>query len=1180
VTPREDSDSGAGVLVFEDFVLGVSAADTFAEDGAVRCRGPNRATPWGRLGASDEGESVFDPFLFWDDPGTGTGGVVGELAENPRRVSLDRVSELGENLANLAFPPGPIRDFFRDALIWMEGEAGGAIRLRFTIEEPQLADLPWEFITFPREGYRFLAHNRRISIVRTSVTRASRYRDREERTTIEYTGVLSPTSGPRQLNVEPDNRAVTEALAQAGGGRIHATKFGDGDEPARWDDVVAALEGGSDIFHFVGHGDFDPEAGGEGGVLIFERDGRGEDPIPAANVGPALQDADVRLAMLGACHSARPQAGNPWNGIASHLTNLGVPAVVGNQFPILDESARILATNVFKGVLSNQAIDQPVAATRASLAKLPRLGVDWGIPVVYLDNGNGVLFPGTDDSISSALGDIGARSDLETERRALAYSPYRGVAAFSRRHNHVFFGRDGLVEDVMSGLRSDGGVVAVFGPSGAGKSSLLEAGVAPQWAGPSLRVGSYLNLRDSLTESLADILGEPGGQSLAALTGYDPDGGPLLIMFDQFEDFFALGAEAAGNAVAVVEEILRRRHESTSVVFAFAQDAYSKFDEFQEHLDLEIARVVVTRLTRGQARAALQGPLTTLSPTARFEDENLVEEVLDQLDELRRREVDSIEPTELQIVAESMFLAARDRQLSPTDAIVVEQRDFPGASVIITKYLEDQIQKFFVDDAAEARQVLGEVALQRDPGWTRLPDNLTVRRLVESGFLVHRVRDEEEYAFSRDAVSQVVGRWVDPKIQEIRRARELLTGLRAGWEMTDEKTVPAVTLRGLERIAHELECSPNEAVLLLRSAVSANEDAAPWLEVVRKQAGPAVEKLEAGKGAVGLDKRLLGIPRDDAPRAGAVTTAAASSAEPTDRRTAALTLAATPEFSAPLEAAITEHNEGRTRRSRHRELWASITDADPNLQPPAPTFAQSLAINTTRAGRRVRRELEDASGDALAAGIGAGMALGLYRATMCAIECSPGILGWAPGVQFGTNLAWIGLVVLLTVLAVRLTSAIGRSGALWGAAAGAAVFGSALSAVGAIGGFSLDQYPLTVPVAFVSAVPIAVGLALKRTGYRYIVAATVAVALVWSGGQLLLATKGGEACDFTNCERAASLPVVESAWFFADDKSDVTDWDIGLSALDAAMAGGLVFAGSIAGGYARRKIKGPPRIPH
>ena len=54
-----------------------------------------------------------------------------------------------------------------------------------------------------------------------------------------------------------------------------------------------------------------------------------------------------------------------------------------------------------------------------------------------------------------------------------------GLRAFTEADADNFYGRDELIEQLVSIVAGDAGFTAVVGPSGSGKSSLVQAGLIP-----------------------------------------------------------------------------------------------------------------------------------------------------------------------------------------------------------------------------------------------------------------------------------------------------------------------------------------------------------------------------------------------------------------------------------------------------------------------------------------------------------------------------------------------------------------------------------------------------------------------------------------------------------------------------------------------------------------------------
>ncbi len=120
-------------------------------------------------------------------------------------------------------------------------------------------------------------------------------------------------------------------------------------------------------------------------------------------------------------------------------------------------------------------------------------------------------------------------------------SPYRGLEPFEVADAELFFGREGVSDEVLARLRqltrpavSPGqpGLLLVLGPSGSGKSSLLRAGVAA-----SVEAGA---LDDERRRWSAAVItpGEAPAEVLRACQS-QLDGDPRVIVVDQLEEAFA-----------------------------------------------------------------------------------------------------------------------------------------------------------------------------------------------------------------------------------------------------------------------------------------------------------------------------------------------------------------------------------------------------------------------------------------------------------------------------------------------------------------------------------------------------------------------------------------------------------------------------------------------------------------
>ncbi|MGB8645210.1 MAG: CHAT domain-containing protein [Anaerolineae bacterium] len=114
------------------------------------------------------------------------------------------------------------------------------------------------------------------------------------------------------------------------------------------------------------------------GVLAFEKKGD-VDWITTEEFGAVLYNAHIRLAMLLACESGRVGSDRVFSGIAPGLILAGVPAVVGMQYPVLDDYANNFARTFYQRLLQTQDVLDAISTARQANARQA-----WYSPVLYL----------------------------------------------------------------------------------------------------------------------------------------------------------------------------------------------------------------------------------------------------------------------------------------------------------------------------------------------------------------------------------------------------------------------------------------------------------------------------------------------------------------------------------------------------------------------------------------------------------------------------------------------------------------------------------------------------------------------------------------------------------------------------------------------------------------------------
>ncbi|MEM9008820.1 MAG: hypothetical protein AAGE59_35590, partial [Cyanobacteria bacterium P01_F01_bin.86] len=229
-------------------------------------------------------------------------------------------------------------------------------------------------------------------------------------------------------------------------------------------------------------------------------------------------------------------------------------------------------------------------------------------------------------------------------------NPFPGLRPFDLDEEHLFFGREGQADELLVRL-SRTHFLGVVGTSGSGKSSLVRAGLLPSlysgfladassgWRVAILRPGNApignlamaLNdpevfgveptsddavIRTALTESTLrrGALGLVEVTQQARMESHEN----LLVVVDQFEEIFrfkqqAKSIEAEDEAAAFVKMLLaaaKQREVPIFVVLTMRSDFLGDCAQFRDLPEaLNESQYLIPRLTRGQLRRAIEGPV-------------------------------------------------------------------------------------------------------------------------------------------------------------------------------------------------------------------------------------------------------------------------------------------------------------------------------------------------------------------------------------------------------------------------------------------------------------------------------------------------------------------------------------------------------------------------------------------
>jgi hypothetical protein len=304
--------------------------------------------------------------------------LLGRFEADRSKLADDELDQLGNLLGDCLFSDRRVEQL----LFKLEGGAGKSgdiIRIRLVLDNPALAELPWEYLR--REGLEVprVALHPRFSIIRSwSEEGATRPSFRAERPDLVRVAYASATQELGEgWTPLPVGGLEFGALTKKFDKSIHFQRLGE--DPVTIEDLNEDFVRPVDIFHFTGHGS-------SSGHLVLGGATKRTDCITADQLGKLLKVNDVQLAVIAACNSAKPMP-DAWGGLATTLGNKQwrIPAVLAMQGTFGDENGNGFARAFYEAIARNGALDdlatveEAISAGRRAIAASP----DWGMPVLY-----------------------------------------------------------------------------------------------------------------------------------------------------------------------------------------------------------------------------------------------------------------------------------------------------------------------------------------------------------------------------------------------------------------------------------------------------------------------------------------------------------------------------------------------------------------------------------------------------------------------------------------------------------------------------------------------------------------------------------------------------------------------------------------------------------------------------
>ncbi len=302
-----------------------------------------------------------------------------------RRQAAQAVEEFGKKLFEELF----IRDVRScyDVSLREASRQDKGLRVKLRIQAPDLAALPWEFLYDPRQG-EYICLSLYTPLIRYLELPQS-VQPLQVKPPLRILCMISSPSDQDPLDISREQGRIQEALKGLEDQGLVELTWLPG-QTSR--DLQRAMQSGPwHIFHFIGHGGFDPAS--DEGLLALCNDQGKTSILTATQLGRLLADhRSLRLALLNACEGGRGDQRDLFSSTAATLARRGIPAVLAMQYEISDKAAIECTRTFYETIASGMPVDAAVAEARKAISLGVSNTLEWGTPVLYMRSADGALF--------------------------------------------------------------------------------------------------------------------------------------------------------------------------------------------------------------------------------------------------------------------------------------------------------------------------------------------------------------------------------------------------------------------------------------------------------------------------------------------------------------------------------------------------------------------------------------------------------------------------------------------------------------------------------------------------------------------------------------------------------------------------------------------------------------------
>ncbi|MBD3225737.1 MAG: hypothetical protein GF313_13495 [Caldithrix sp.] len=421
--------------------------------------------------------------------------------------------------------------------------------------------------------------------------------------------------------------------------------------------------------------------------------------------------------------------------------------------------------------------------------------------------------------------------------------PYKFLDYYTEDDADLFFGREEEIRLLISKIQAHPTFI-IHGRSGVGKSSIVRAGLMPaikQKGGIGRVLRSYNDPLNELLDTMNAILPNEIKETQMPLlqpilSNIQKLNQPIVIIFDQFEDYFSLlDKDKQINFEEALIQLFQNDYSNIHLVFVLREDMLAEMSRFK-HIIPQIFHheFRLQRLNPNQACRAISEPAKKVGCHLQSELTNkIINDIIED---------DGVDPPQLQIICDAIY----DGRGEFYGISLEDYKKLGGAQHIVAQYLERVLHRLRKDEIEPVKQILTSLISAdkkrlvlrvsylktRMQNEDKLPDEI-IERILEDLSAARIIRFRRQQGdrwieLTHDFLIDEVARWLSPEDLNLRRARAVIQRGVENFRF-HQLLMDTDAIQLMLPFREQLALTDEEATVLIKSMLNRQMTIPQWL---------------------------------------------------------------------------------------------------------------------------------------------------------------------------------------------------------------------------------------------------------------------------------------------------------------------------------------------------------------